>query len=105
MARRPYRQGVLLACCLTLGLTLLSLPPAAAQPPVAGITPDRRPAGAPVVLAASAPAPRGLRGIAEPLPAGLGFMASQGAWYTPFTRPGMTGPYDLRGWHTAAGKP
>ncbi len=27
---------------------------------------------------------------------------SQGEWYTPFSRPGMPGPYDLRGWHRPA---
>ncbi|OYX43944.1 MAG: hypothetical protein B7Z02_07110 [Rhodobacterales bacterium 32-67-9] len=26
----------------------------------------------------------------------LKFLEDQGAWYTPFTRPGMTGPYKIR---------
>ena len=28
-----------------------------------------------------------------------GFLEDQGNWYTPFNHPGMTGRYDIRGWH------
>ena len=71
-------------------------------PAIAGLAPDRRPVTAPVVRAYAPEAQartRQLFGIAEPLPQGLGFLKDQGAWYTPFDRPGMPGPYDLRGWH------
>ncbi len=72
------------------------------QAPVAGTTPDRRPEGAPVVrqtgftmfgLATA------LEGISQPYPKNLDFLDDQGAWFTPFTRPGMRGPYDIRGLH------
>jgi hypothetical protein len=42
-----------------------------------------------------------LHGVSSPIPESLKFLNDQGAWFNPFTRPGMTGPYDLRGWHTA----
>lgn len=72
---------------------------------IAGTTPDRRPEGAPKIEkfekspqwyeAATA-------GISKPLPPSLKFLENQGAWYTPFIRPGMTKPYDIRGLHAAA---
>jgi hypothetical protein len=39
-------------------------------------------------------------GVSKPRPASLSWFADQGGWYTPFNRPGATGPYDIRGWHT-----
>lgn len=67
--------------------------------PVAGLEPALRPAGAPVVRQ-SARTPdqtaQSTLGIVTPLPAGLGFLKDQGAWYSPFSAPGMSGPYDLR---------
>lgn len=70
--------------------------------PVAGLAPHLRPKSAPVVrMFEPTPDWRGkaLSGVGEPIPAGLKFLDNQGAWYTPFAHPGMTGPYDLRGWH------
>lgn len=69
---------------------------------VAGTAPDRRPQGAPVITQYEKPdawfaAAR--RGISEPYPKSLDFLKDQGGWFNPFTRPGMTGPYDIRGWH------
>ncbi len=69
---------------------------------VSGIRPDERPAGAARV--ADEPHPRSwyvaaLTGLAPPYPRSLYFLDVQGNWYTPFTVPGMTGPYDIRGWH------
>jgi hypothetical protein len=72
--------------------------------PVAGVRPWERPAGAPVITVfAKSPAwyQRALTGISEPIPPSLRFLESQGAWYTPFNRPGMPGRYDIRGWHVA----
>ena len=40
-----------------------------------------------------------LSGVVEPYPYSLRFLEDQGGWFTPFTKPGMTGPYDIRGWH------
>lgn len=68
---------------------------------IAGRAAHERPANAPR-LTADAPLDRtqALHGVSEPLPPGLKFLDRQGGWYTPFTRPGMPGPYDLRGWHS-----
>ncbi len=71
---------------------------------IAGVHPDRRPEGAPVIASYPKDAAwyrRALTGIVPPYPASLRFLEDQGAWFTPFIHPGMTGPYDIRGWHRA----
>lgn len=71
---------------------------------VAGRMPDRRPAGAPVIkVIVRTPEwhAKALHGVEAPYPERLKFLNDQGNWYTPFISPGMTGPYDLRGWHAA----
>lgn len=97
------------ACCLgALTLSLLAGTPASAgEGFVAGSTPQRRPADAPVIKAFNASAEwrkAALTGIGEPLPPSLKFLDQQGAWYTPFDQRGMPGYYDLRGLHAAAAK-
>lgn len=79
---------------------------------IAGLAPYQRPQEAPVIRElrpASDWRSRALTGIVEPIPASLNFLDHQGAWYTPFSRAGMTGYYDLRHWHdhatTDPGKP
>ena len=70
--------------------------------PVAGLAPQARPVGAPVITAMAKDAAwyrRALRGVQPPYPASLRFLEDQGAWHLPFIRPGMTGPYDIRHWH------
>jgi len=72
---------------------------------VAGLAPHRRPEAAPMIREFAPGAEwkaRALTGVAQPVPPSLGFLDRQGAWYTPFDRPGMPGRYDLRQWH--AGK-
>ena len=69
---------------------------------IAGTTPWQRPEGAPVVTEVIKPAGwyvRALTGIDPPYPASLRFLEDQGNWFTPFNRPGMPAPYDIRGWH------
>ncbi|MGF1644957.1 MAG: hypothetical protein ACFCUJ_15070 [Thiotrichales bacterium] len=71
--------------------------------PVAGLTPDRRPEGAPTITRDGhdpAWVNHALWGVTQPYPQSLLFLMNQGNWYTPFNRPGMPGRYDLRGWHT-----
>lgn len=71
---------------------------------IAGVHPAQRPAGAPVITEVIKDAgwyAKALVGVLQPYPASLRFLEDQGAWYTPFTHPGMTGPYDIRGWHQA----
>lgn len=75
---------------------------AAERPPVAGLMPHQRPAGAPVITAPVRAAnwdEKFLFGVARPVPQSLQWKKDQGGWFTPFDRAGMTGPYDLRGWH------
>jgi len=69
---------------------------------IAGLQPDRRPDQAPIVTAFEKGPDwlaRALHGVSEPVPAGLGFLDDQGAWFTPFTHAGMPGRYDIRSWH------
>lgn len=71
-------------------------------PFIAGTQPSQRPAGAPVILEVHRSPEwfqRALTGVSAPYPMSLRFLDSQGNWYTPFTRPGMLPPYDIRGWH------
>ncbi|NJD25079.1 MAG: hypothetical protein FIB06_06705 [Betaproteobacteria bacterium] len=75
-------------------------------PLVAGLDPSRRPPEAPVIRAFEPPPgwqARALRGIAEPRN-GTAFLKDQGAWYTPFDRPGSTGVYDIRGFYGEGGR-
>ena len=76
--------------------------PARAQSYVAGTQPDRRPEGAPRVQAFEK-SPKWQKaataGVARPIPPSLKFLDDQGAWFTPFTRPGMPGRYDIRKLH------
>lgn len=68
---------------------------------IAGLQPDRRPA-APKIKEVERNAQwyaRAFTGIAQPYPWSLRFVNEQGNWHTPFARPGMTGLYDIRGWH------
>ncbi len=69
---------------------------------VAGLAPWERPAAAPVITEMAKGDDwyaHALTGVEPPYPASLRFLEDQGAWHTPFTRPGMTGPYDIRHWH------
>ncbi|MES9858809.1 MAG: hypothetical protein ABW166_19725 [Sedimenticola sp.] len=75
---------------------------ALAEYPTAGVTPDQRPQGAPVITQVTHDSQwmkNALRGIDKPYPESLSFLEDQGNWYTPFNHPGATGPYDIRGLH------
>ncbi len=70
--------------------------------PIAGTQPYARPVGAPVIEWVhhdQAWFKHALTGIQPPFPRSLYFLDNQGNWYTPFVHPGMTGRYDIRGWH------
>lgn len=43
-----------------------------------------------------------LKGVSEPYPRSLYFLDNQGDWYTPFTRRGIPGVYDIRRTHGRA---
>lgn len=69
---------------------------------IAGLHPAKRPEAAPVIVEMKKDAAwyrHALTGVEQPYPASLRFLEDQGAWFTPFIHPGMTGPYDIRGWH------
>ena len=84
-------------------LTALTGSALAQSPPgktIAGLAPAERPADAPRITAVLPPdKARALYGVTEPIPPSLKFLEHQGAWFNPFTHPGMPPPYDLRGWH------
>lgn len=76
--------------------------PATAEPYIAGTKPSERPQNAPIITEFVKPegwSERALKGVESPYPASLSFLEDQGAWFTPFNHPGMTGPYDIRQWH------
>jgi hypothetical protein len=76
-------------------------------PYIAGVQPDQRPSGAPKIATYDKPADwlaKATRGVQTPHPPSLKFLSDQGAWYTPFTRPGMTGRYDIRQFHRPAAR-
>ena len=89
-----------LACC---GLLLPTHAISAEQPFVAGLTPYQRPAGFPVLTTPPAFLVRSAQathGISAPVPESISnFLKYQGAWYTPFSRPGAKQPYDIRSWY------
>ena len=72
---------------------------------IGGVAPDARPEGAPVITQFTPDAnwqQNAVRGIEPPTPPSIvAWLDDQGAWFTPFIHPGMTGPYDLRQWHDA----
>ncbi len=87
---------------LILMCSASSLASAESDYPVAGSQPSQRPQGAPVIEWVKHDKQwyeEALTGVNKPYPRSLWFLDSQGDWYTPFTRPGMPAPYDLRGWH------
>ncbi len=96
-----------IAINLFLGLTLSAAAISSTwskEPFVAGTQPDRRPQYAPVQ---TAPLPEQARnkefftGVTKPVPESLkALQRDQRGWYTPFSRPGMTSYYDIRGWHS-----
>lgn len=92
-----------LASTLWLVLPILWVGSAAATTMnLAGLTPWQRPAGAPVITEVNHGSPwyaQALHGLNPPYPASFRFLEDQGNWHTPFNRPGMTDPYDIRGWH------
>ena len=88
-----------------LGL-LVSGASALAEPApfIAGLVPDSRPVGAPVITVFEQTPTwweRAHRGI-DPPRNGVDFLKYQGAWYTPFIHPNSTGRYDIRGLHADA---
>ena len=89
---------------VSLSILLILASPIAhgATMPIAGLKPDRPPEGAPVLRDDTADAAKQkarLTGITKPYPGNVERIAQQGNWYSPMFRPGMHGPYDLRGWH------
>jgi hypothetical protein len=92
----------LVVSVFTLLATLCILIKSANAAPIAGVEPFQRPQDAPVIEWVKHDQgwyQHALTGIQPPYPISLYFLDNQGYWYTPFNRPGMTGRYDLRGWH------
>lgn len=92
-------------CAALLLASMTSLASAAPEEFIAGVEPAQRPEGAPTLDTMAKDAAwyrRALSGIQPPHPVSFRFLEDQGPWYTPFNRPGMTGPYDIRNWHLPA---
>lgn len=88
-----------------MGLLLLLPGAAGAQEVVGGITPSMRPETAPKLSQVSHDQGwyrRALTGVSKPYPQSLLWLDHQGDWYTPFTRRGAPGPYDIRRTHAPA---
>ena len=96
MVRLILRSGLVASLAFVFG-------PASGQDmSVAGVDPSTRPTGAPEITNVdkdSAWYANALRGVVPPYPYSLKFLEDQGNWFNPFQKPGMTGPYDIRGWH------
>lgn len=109
MAKRAARV-ILLGSAVVAMLSGARVDAAGDGADIAGLRPDQRPAAAPVISTVQKNPgwyEKALQGVTAPFPASLRFLEDQGNWYSPFLHPGMTGPYDLRGWHAgdAAGSP
>ncbi len=99
--QRNWLTAPLIALLVQCGMSVAHAAPSSAYP-IAGLAPFQRPAHAPVLMASPVlDARQALRGVSTPIPDSLKFLKDQGGWFTPFAHPGMTGPYDLRGWHAA----
>lgn len=95
-------KRTILALVASAGIWGLGSPAFAEGYPIAGTQPSQRPQGAPKIEEAVKPEgwyPKALTGISQPYPHSLRFLEDQGNWYTPFNRPGMSDPYDIRGWY------
>lgn len=104
MRQKPIAQRLLTASFIFLSAAVGIATGQTGQegPFIAGLHPDQRPEGAPIITEVfkdQAWYAKALTGVSWPYPNSLRFLDNQGNWYTPFTRPGMIGRYDLRGWH------
>jgi hypothetical protein len=91
---------------LFLAILVAGVASAETAVPIAGLTTDIRPFGAPVIVSFEQSAnwkAQALQGI-NPPQTGVGFLKDQGAWYTPFIQPNSTGRYDIRGLHADAAR-
>lgn len=95
---RPLRDHLWGSILLLTAATTVN----AGEYPIAGTAPWQRPAGAPQITAVHHTSDwytHALHGVSRPYPYSLRFLEDQGNWHTPFNRPGMPRPYDIRGWH------
>ena len=89
---------------ISLVISFITTTPSVAEESiyVAGTVPAQRPANAPVQTEVQKDATwysTALTGVEQPYPASLRFLEDQGNWFNPFNHAGMTGRYDIRGWH------
>jgi hypothetical protein len=104
---KKLTMAIILGLCFNFKVMGAETPPASEQPaeyisPTAGVQPDQRPAGAPVITKVAknkAWYKQAETGLQPPFSHSLSFLFYQGNWHTPFNEPGMLGKYDIRGWH------
>jgi hypothetical protein len=99
-----YISKILAGVAMSIVFLAATAPGAKAEGayPIAGVHPDQRPAGAPVIAFMSKDAAwfkAALAGVSRPYPKSLYFLDNQGRWFNPFQHPGMNPPYDIRGHH------
>jgi len=100
--KKTAQIGVLLVFVLAAIGAATADEPEGGNYPIGGTTPGQRPVGAPVIQTFEKNStwyPEALKGIEGPYPSSLRFLEDQANWYTPFSRPGMTDRYDIRGLH------
>lgn len=104
---KKLTMAIILGLCFNLNVMGAEAQPASEQPaeyisPTAGVQPDQRPTGAPVITKVAKNKEwfkQAETGLQPPFSPSLSFLLYQGNWHTPFNRPGMLGKYDIRGWH------
>lgn len=91
--------GIIIACGISININAAETE---YVPPVAGVKPDQRPAGAPVIKQFRmnrAWYDKAMTGLQPPFPSSFNFLDYQENWSNPFIEPGMVGKYDIREWH------
>ena len=92
----------------TLCVTYATGAPAQTAGYVAGVHPHQRPDGAPRLtedVRTPEQLKRELHGVEKPVPGNVESIAATGNWWVPLRQPGMTKPYDPRGWHGTGAHP
>jgi hypothetical protein len=104
---KKLTMAIMLGLCVNLNVMgaeaeVVGEPSAEYISPTAGVHPDQRPAGAPVITEVKKDKDwykQAETGLQPPFSPSLSFLLYQGNWFNPFIHPGMLGKYDIRGWH------
>ena len=99
---------IMSAFLIVSGLGFSNISKLSAAEFIAGVEPGMRRTDIPVITQIKRDPnwqKNALSGISAPTPQHvLNFLKDQGEWFSPFLHPGMSAPYDIRGWHKKSGK-